>query len=143
MTIAEPWYIGSWLEVVDRPETVDEAFERNDEYAGVALLALVLNHPEAEVVLPRIKRALGSPRPQNRANALQCVGHYSRLHASIDHELVALLRRALSDRTQVDGFGIRGHAGAAADDVGMFAPRRRLPRWFRRRFPGPRRSSRW
>ncbi|MEU4689821.1 hypothetical protein [Actinoplanes sp. NPDC023714] len=143
MTIEEPWYIGSWMEVVERPDTVDEAFEQNDEYAGVALLALVLNHPEAEVVLPRIKQALVSPRAQTRANALQCVGHYSRLHASIDRELVGLLRRALSDQSRVGGYRISGYAGHAADDVGMFAPRRKLPRWFRRRFAGPRRSNRW
>ncbi len=62
MTIEEPWYIGSWMEVVERPETVDEVVEQNDEYAGVALLALVLNHPESKVVLPRIKQALVSPR---------------------------------------------------------------------------------
>ncbi|MEU8241014.1 hypothetical protein AB0C07_22450 [Actinoplanes missouriensis] len=143
MTIKEPWYIGSRMEVVERPETVDELVEQNDEYAGVALLALVLNHPEPEVVLPRIKQALVSPRAQTRANALQCAGHYSRLHASIDHELVALLRRALSDRTRVSGYQIRGYAGDAADDVGIFAPRRKLPRWFRRRFAGPKRSNGW
>jgi hypothetical protein len=142
VTIAEPWYISSWMGVIERPETVDEAFEQNDEYAGVALLALVLNHPEPEVVLPRIKQALVSPRAQTRANALQCVGHYSRLHASIDRELMALLARALKDRTQVGGYQIRGYADDAADDVGAFAPRRRLPRWFRRRFAGPMRSNR-
>jgi hypothetical protein len=143
VTIEEPWYIGSWVEVVERPELVDEVVEQNDEYAGVALLALVLNHSEAEVVLPRIKQALVSPRAQTRANALQCVGHYSRLHGSIDHELIALLRRALGDQTRVSGYRIRGYAGNAAGDVGMFAPRRRLPRWFRRRFAGPRRPNRW
>jgi hypothetical protein len=143
VTIEQPWYIGSWMRAVERPETVDEAFEQNDEYAGVALLALVLNHPEPEVVLPRIKQALVSPRAQTKVNALQCVGHYSRLHASIDHELVALLRRALIDQTRVGGFQMRGYAGNAADDVGMFAPRGKLPRWFRRRFAGPRRSNRW
>jgi hypothetical protein len=51
-----------------RPEAVDEAVDRNGEYPGVALLALVLNHPESAVVLSRIKRALASPSAQTRAN---------------------------------------------------------------------------
>jgi hypothetical protein len=143
VTVEPPWHIGSWIDVIEQPEVVDEAVGRNDEYADVALLALVLNHPEPEVVLPRIKRALVSPRAQTRANALQCTGHYSRLHASIDPELVACLRRTLNDPTRVGGFQIRGYASNAADDVGMFAPRRKLPRWFRRRFAGPRRPNRW
>ncbi|MFI5844750.1 hypothetical protein ACIA8K_34130 [Catenuloplanes sp. NPDC051500] len=143
MTVGEPWYIGSWMDVVERPEIVDDVVEANGEYAGVALLALVLNHPEPQIVLPRIKRALVSPRAQTRANALQCAGHYTRLHGSIDHDLIALLRSALSDQTRAGGFQIRGYAEHAAADVGMFAPRRRLPRWFRRRFAGPRRSRRW
>jgi hypothetical protein len=54
--------------VVDRPEVVDEAIDGNDEHAGIALLALVLNHPESGVVLPRIKQALVSPSAQTRAN---------------------------------------------------------------------------
>ena len=141
--VEEPWFIGSWMDVVERPEVVDEALEQNDEYAGVALLALVLNHPDPEVVLPRIKQALVSARAQTRVNALQCTGHYARLHRSIDGELVGLLRRALDHRTRVGGFQIRGNADDAADDVGMFAPRRKLPRWFRRRFAGPARPNRW
>ncbi|BCY11587.1 hypothetical protein [Actinoplanes sp. L3-i22] len=136
MTIEEPWHISSWMDVVDRPEIVDEALDRVDEYAGVALLALVLNHPDPAVALPRIKRALVSPRAQTRVNALQCTGHYARLHASVDPDLMALLSRALTDRTRVGGFQIRGYAGHAADDVGSFAPRQKLPRWFRRRYPG-------
>jgi len=71
MTIEQPWFIGSWIGVVERPETVDEAIDRNDEYAGVALLALVLNHPEPEVGPPRIKKGLASSRAQTKANALQ------------------------------------------------------------------------
>ena len=142
MTIEEPWYIGSWMDVVEQPQIVDEALERNDEYAGVALLTLVLNHPEPEAVLPRIKQGLVSPRAHTRANALQCTGHFSRLHRSIDRELVALLRKALNDSTRIGGYQIRGYADNAADDVGMFAPRRSLPRWFRRRFAGPRGPSR-
>lgn len=60
VTTDQPWFIGSWISVVERPEAVDEAVDRNDEYAGVALLALVLNHPESGIVLPRIKQALVS-----------------------------------------------------------------------------------
>ncbi|WP_229074996.1 hypothetical protein [Actinoplanes sp. DH11] len=139
VTIDQPWFIGSWTSVVDRPTVVDEAISRNDEYAGVALLALVLNHPEPGVVLPRIKQALTSRSVQTRTNALQSLGHYARLHGSIDGELVRLLRCALRDRTSLHRSQIRGYAFHAASDVGMFVRRRDLPRWMRRRFAGPRR----
>lgn len=138
MTIDEPWFIGSWIGVVERPEAVDEAVDRNDEYAGVALLALVLNHLDSEVALPRIKRALMSPNTQTRANALQSLGHYARLHRSIDGDLVRRLRCALNARTPLHRTQIRGYAFHAASDVGMFVRRRELPRWLRRRFAGPR-----
>ncbi|EEP73072.1 hypothetical protein MCAG_03399 [Micromonospora sp. ATCC 39149] len=141
MTIEQPWFIGSWIGVLERPEAVDEAVDRNDEYAGVALLALVLNHPEPGVVLPRIKEALASPSAQTRANALQSVGHYARLHRSIDDEVMKRLRRALGDRTPLHRFQVRGYAFNAASDVGMFVRRREIPRWLRRRFAGPRRRS--
>lgn len=142
VTIDQPWFIGSWIGVVEQPEAVDEAVDRNDKYAGVALLALVLNHPEAEVVLPRIKQALASPSDQTRANALQSLGHYARLHGSIDGELVRRLRCALSDRTPVHRSQLRGYAFHAASDVGMFVARGELPGWLRRRFAGPRRPTR-
>jgi hypothetical protein len=143
VTVEQPWFIGSWAGVVERPEAVDEAVNRNDEYAGVALLALVLNHPEPAVVLPRIKRALASPSAQTKANALQSVGHYARLHGLIDGELMRRLRCALSDRTPLHRSQIRGYAFHAASDVGMFVRRRELPRWLRRRFAGPRRLNHW
>lgn len=142
VTIDQPWFIGSWASVVERPETVDEAIARSDEYAGVALLALVLNHGEPGVVLPRIKQALTSRSVQTRANALQSLGHYARLHGSIDGELVRRLRSALSDPTPLHRSQIRGYAFHAASDVGMFVRRRELPRWMRRRFAGPRRPTR-
>jgi len=141
VTIERPWLIGSWVGVVEQPETVDEAVDRNDEYAGVALLALVLNHPESAIALARIKRALASPSAQTRANALQSVGHYARLHRSIDAELLKRLRCALSDRTPVHRSQIRDYAFHAASDVGMFVRRRDLPRWLRRRYSGPRHPS--
>ncbi|WP_242624664.1 hypothetical protein [Krasilnikovia cinnamomea] len=142
VTSDQPWFIGSWIGVVERPEAVDEAVDRNDEHAGVALLALVLNHPDSEVALPRIKRALMSPNAQTRANALQSLGHYARLHQAIDGDLVRQLRCALSDRTPLHHAQIRGYAFHAASDVGMFVRRRELPRWLRRRFAGPRRPTR-
>ncbi|GIF63774.1 hypothetical protein Ais01nite_18090 [Asanoa ishikariensis] len=141
VTIDQPWFMGSWIGVLDRPEEVDEAVDRNDPYAGVALLTLVLHRPDPEVALPRIKRALVSPNAQTRANALQSLGHYARLHRSIDADLVRRLRCALSDRTPVGRSQIRGYAYHAACDVGMFARRHELPRWLRRRCAGPRRPT--
>jgi hypothetical protein len=138
VTIDQPWLIGSWIDVVERLEVVDEAVDRDDEYAGVALLALVLNHLESGVVLPRIKRALVSPIAETRANALQSVGHHARLHGSIDAELARRLHYALCDRTPLNRSQIRSYAFHAASDVGMFVRRQELPRWLRRRFAGPR-----
>jgi hypothetical protein len=115
--------------------------EREDQYTGIALLALVLNHEDPDVVLPRVKRAMASRSPQTRANALQSLGHHARLHGYVDAEAIGRLRHALRDRTVLGGFEIRGYAATAADDVGMFVKRGALPRWFRRRFAGPRRLA--
>ncbi|MFY1675365.1 hypothetical protein ACN27G_36450 [Plantactinospora sp. WMMB334] len=141
-TDSPPWLIGSWLIVVERPELVDEMLGRDDSHAGVALLALVLNHPDPLVVTARVSRGLASPSAQNRANALQSLGHHARLHGSIDARSVSRLRRALRDRTPLHGSELRGYAADAGDDIGTFVRRRELPRWLRRRFPGPRRPAR-
>ncbi|WP_430782639.1 hypothetical protein [Actinoplanes sp. G11-F43] len=137
---APEWSMAHWSDAVDRPEIVDEALDRRDRHAGVALLVLVLNHPDPAVSLPRIKRGLRAADPQTRVNAVQSLGHHARLHRMIDTESIALLRRARRDRTMAGGYQIRGYAHHAASDVGMFAPRRDLPRWLRRRHPGPRRT---
>lgn len=142
MSTDAAWSIGSWLEVVEQPEIVDEVLDREDQYAGIALLALVLNHEDPGVVLPRVKRAMASRRPQTRANALQSLGHHARLHGFVDAEAICGLRQALRDRTVLGGFEIRGYAATAAGDVGMFVRRGALPRWLRRRFSGPRRPAR-
>jgi hypothetical protein len=52
------------MDVIERPEIVDEAVDGNDPYAGVAVLALVLHYPDPCDVLPRIKRALMSSSAQ-------------------------------------------------------------------------------
>ncbi|BCJ54188.1 hypothetical protein Asp14428_56630 [Actinoplanes sp. NBRC 14428] len=134
-----PWFLSTWAGVLDRPQLVDEALDREDEYAGVALLALVLGHPDPAVAPPRIRRALAARNPQTRANALQSLGHQARLHGVVDAASILALRRALRDDTVVGRgpYRIRGYAETAADDIGSFARRRELPRWFRRRFPEP------
>jgi hypothetical protein len=143
MTADPRWSISSWFGVVERPEIFDEILDRDDQYAGIALLALVLNHHDPDVVLPRIKRALTSPSVQTRANALQSLGHHARLHGSVDTESLHRLRLALRDRTVLNRYEIRGYAAAAAGDVGMFVKRHELPRWLRRRFAGSRRPVEW
>ncbi|MCL7461040.1 hypothetical protein M8I35_28130 [Micromonospora sp. MSM11] len=127
----------------DCAEKVDAALERTEVGAGPALLWLVLDefHPPA-VALPRIKRGLRSRDAQTRANALQSLGHFGRLHRDVDVESLKLLRGALRDRTPLGGCQLRGYADDAADDIGMFAPRHRLPRWLRRRHAGPWRPRR-
>lgn len=123
--------------MVEHPELVDDALDRDDPYAGVALLALTLHHEDSEVTLPRVKRGLRSSSAQTRANALQSLGHHARLHGALDAECVHLLRVALRDRTLLGGYTLRAYAGDVASDVGMFVPRAALPRWLRRRFAGP------
>ncbi|MEE3919414.1 hypothetical protein V2I01_17075 [Micromonospora sp. BRA006-A] len=126
----------SWIDAIDRPEIVDDALRRDDPYAGVALLTLVLNHPEPDVVLPRIKRALTSVSAQTRANALQSSATTPVCTAG------SMRTRSLTCAGPGGPYGparvrdtrIRGDA---ASDVAIFAPRRRLPRWLRRRFAGP------
>jgi hypothetical protein len=121
VTVEQPWFIGSRIGVVERPEAVDEAVDRNDEYAGVAL---VLHHPDPEVARARIKQALTSPSAQTRANALQSVGHHACSHGLIDRDLLKRLRSALGDRAPLHRSQIRGYAFHAASDVGMFVRRR-------------------
>jgi hypothetical protein len=133
------WLMGRGLNCCDDPGMLDDALDRNDRYAGVALIALTLNHEDPLVVLPRIKRALRSANVQTRANALQSLGHVARLHGQIDQESLLLLVRALRDRTLVGRYRLSGYAANAAEDVGCFVTSRRsLPRWFRRRYPGGR-----
>jgi hypothetical protein len=131
---------GQGFDACDCPSTVDAALDGEERGAGTALLYLVLDefHP-ACVVLPRVKRGLRARDAQIRANALQSLGHFGRLHRMIDEESVALLRRALRDRTRIGRYPLWGYAGNAADDIATFVPRHRLPRWFRRRHAGPRR----
>ncbi|MEU8265232.1 hypothetical protein AB0C02_32070 [Micromonospora sp. NPDC048999] len=134
------WLTGRGLIGCNDPEVVDAALDRHERHAGVALIGLVLHHHDPHVVLPRLKRGLRSPNPPTRANAALSLGHFARLHGLIDGDSLALLRRALRDRTVVGGYPTRGTAEDAAGDVGYYAPRHDLPRWLRRhhRRPGPR-----
>jgi hypothetical protein len=38
--------MAAWADAVDRPDIVDEALDRNDPFAGIAILVLVLNQPD-------------------------------------------------------------------------------------------------
>ncbi|WP_200211540.1 hypothetical protein [Micromonospora coerulea] len=133
------WLTGRGLSACDDPGLLDAAYDRDERYAGTALIALTLNHDDPLVVLPRIRCGLRSGRPQTRANALQCLGHLARLHGLVDAGSLGLLHRALRNHTPVDcRYRIHGYADSAADDIATFAARRQLPRWLRRSRPGPR-----
>lgn len=142
VTETAPWSMQGWAHVVDRPQDVDEALARNDPSAGVALLTLVLGHPDPDVGLPRILQGLVAARPETRVNALQALGHHARLHRVVDAASIAMLRAALRDRTTLGQHAVRGSASNAADDIAVFVPRRSLPRWLRRRCAGPHRPRR-
>lgn len=49
MSADPPWSMGSRLDVAEQPEIIDEVLDREDRYAGIALLAPVLNHEDPGV----------------------------------------------------------------------------------------------
>jgi hypothetical protein len=49
-----------WADVVKQSDIVDEALARDDPFAGVAILVLVLYAADPQVALPRIKAGLRS-----------------------------------------------------------------------------------
>ncbi|MFD3903471.1 hypothetical protein HXS80_18090 [Streptomyces sp. CB04723] len=60
------WQDGSTLRWTDRPEEVDAAFSRGGPLVGVAVMALALNHADADAILPRVGKALEAKDPEVR-----------------------------------------------------------------------------
>ncbi|MFJ7589114.1 hypothetical protein ACIQZO_17385 [Streptomyces sp. NPDC097617] len=123
------WRSGSRLNEVDRPEVVLAAFARGEPKAGVAVIALVLNHGDPEAVLPVVARALESADREVRRQGVIALAHVARLHRAVDRRCLELLRGCP-----------RGNE--ADDDLWCFVPHRELPLWLWRHHLGERLGER-
>ncbi|MFF2230817.1 hypothetical protein [Streptomyces anulatus] len=110
------WQDGSTLRWIDRPEEVDAAFSRGEPLVGVAVIALALNHADADAILPRVGKALEAENPEVRRQGVIALGHVARLHRTVDRRSLDLLRGCP-----------RGNE--ADDDLWSFVAHRRLPWW--------------
>ncbi|MFF5706565.1 hypothetical protein ACFY7H_29365 [Streptomyces sp. NPDC012794] len=113
---AVSWDNGTGLIGIDRPEEVDAAFGRGEPHVGAAVIGLALNHPDPEVILPRVARALGAESQELRRQGTVALAHVARLHHTVDQECLALLRS-------------RPRGNEADDDLWTFVPHRHLPWW--------------
>ncbi|MFK0256343.1 hypothetical protein [Streptomyces sp. NPDC090445] len=107
---------GSTLRWTDRPEEVDAAFGRGEPLVGVAVIALALNHADADAILPRVVKALESKDPEVHRQGVIALAHVARLHRTVDQRSLDLLRGCP-----------RGNE--ADDDLWSFIAHRRLPWW--------------
>ncbi|MEU9058518.1 hypothetical protein AB0D13_06350 [Streptomyces sp. NPDC048430] len=119
------WQSVSALLGTDRPEEVDAAFERGEEFLGVAVIGLALQHPDAETILPRVARALESPDAGLRQQGRVALAHVARLHRTVDRRCLELLRS-------------HPRGNEADDDLWAYVPHRRLPWWLWRHHLGER-----
>ncbi|MFE5559842.1 hypothetical protein [Streptomyces sp. NPDC056544] len=110
------WQDGSTLRWTDQPDEVDAAFGRGEPLVGVAVIALALNHADADAILPRVGKALESEDPEIRRQGVIALAHVARLHRSVDRRCLDLLRSCP-----------RGNE--ADDDLWSFVAHRRLPWW--------------
>ncbi|WP_406007633.1 hypothetical protein OG440_16835 [Streptomyces sp. NBC_00637] len=110
------WQDGSTLRWIEQPGEVDAAFDRGEPLVGVAVIALALNHADADTILPRVRRALESEDPEIRRQGVVALAHVARLHRTVDRRSLALLRGCP-----------RGNE--ADDDLWSFVAHRRLPLW--------------
>ncbi|WP_405853878.1 hypothetical protein OG407_00400 [Streptomyces sp. NBC_01515] len=110
------WQDGSTLRWIEQPEEVDSAFDRREPLVGVGVIALALNHPDANAILPRVARALVAEEAEVRRQGVVALAHVARLHRTVDRRCLNLLR----------GFP-RGNE--ADDDLWSFVDHRQLPLW--------------
>jgi hypothetical protein len=122
---APNWHDASTLRWIERPEDVDAAFHRGEPLVGVAVIALALNHDDADAILPQVARAMAADDPEIRRQGVVALAHVARLHRVVDRRCLTLLR----------GFS-RGNE--ADDDLWSFVDHRLLPWWLRRHHAGRR-----
>lgn len=85
------WRYGSlqWSRPLDE---IDKAFEEDKPSVGIAVIALALHHEEPLEVLPRVSRALESRDQAIRHQGVAAPAHVARLHPTVDHRCLDLLR---------------------------------------------------
>lgn len=110
------WQDSSTLRWTDQPGEVDAAFSRDEPLVGVAVIALALNHADAEAILLRVGKALEAEDPEVRRQGVIALAHVARLHGTVDRRCLDLLRGCP-----------RGNE--ADDDLWSFVAHRRLPWW--------------
>ncbi|AWS42964.1 hypothetical protein DKM19_17920 [Streptosporangium sp. 'caverna'] len=88
-----------------------------------------LCNDEAEVIAPRVRRALTSGKRELRCQGLTAVSHMVRRTGEIDDVTLETLRPLLRDPDPT----VREHAGSIVADVWIFVPHPRLPGWLSRR----------
>lgn len=110
------WRDGSTLRWIEEPEEVDRAFGRGEPLVGVAVIALALNHADADAILARVGKALEAEDPEVRRQGVIALAHVARLHRTVDRRCLDLLRGCP-----------RGNE--ADDDLWSFVAHRRLPWW--------------
>jgi hypothetical protein len=109
------WRDFSALMGTDRPEDVDAAFDRGEDMVGVSVIGLSLSHPDPQVTLRRVARALDHNRIEVRRQGATALAHVARLHGVVSRECLEVLRRHPNE--------------VAEDDLWTFIPHHKLPAW--------------
>ena len=117
------WDTGEGLLGVDDPAIVDEALDRGEPHAGIAVAGLALNNGDLAAVAPRVARATRSDDAEVHRMGFLALGHAVRLSGRLPAELEQALRDARDDPA----------AETAFDDTLQFVPFRALPGWLKRR----------
>ncbi|WP_438484942.1 hypothetical protein [Streptomyces sp. S186] len=115
------WETGAGLIGIRDPAEVDAAFDRGEKRVGTAVVGLVLNSDDVDVVAPRVLRALRSSDPAVRSLGFVATGDMARLFGTLTLEIYAELRAE----------GLGGVADTAVKDAMTFIPFWELPGWLR------------
>jgi hypothetical protein len=117
------WDTGEGLLGVDDPLVVDDALDRGERHAGIAVAGLALNNEDLAEIAPRVARAARSGDAETRRMAFVALGHAVRLFGELPPELDRALRDARHDPA----------AETAFDDTLQYVPFARLPTWLKLR----------
>ena len=117
------WESGEGLLGVNDPAIVDEALDRGERYAGIAVTGLALNNDDLVEIAPRVARATRSGDQETRRMAFVALGHSVRLFG----ELPPALDKALHDARNEPA------AATAFSDTLQYIPFSRLPTWLKKR----------
>jgi hypothetical protein len=117
------WESGEGLLGVSDPAIVDEALDRGEPHAGIAVAGLALNNEDLAETAPRVARATRSDDAETRRMGFVALGHSVRLSGELPPALEKALRDALHDPA----------AATAFSDTLQYVPFTRLPTWLKLR----------